>query len=116
MKKVLIIEDNKMVRELLKENLTKMGYYVSVAKDGKDGINLFRSACDFDVVITDVEMPKMNGNAVARFIRASEKPQTPILAITGAFDFLPQKEMFNEVLPKPFDLERLRSVIESFFR
>jgi len=64
----------------------------------------------------DVEMPKMNGNAVARLIRASEKPETPILAITGAFHSLPQKEIFNEVLPKPFALELLRSVVESFLR
>jgi len=116
MKKILVIDDDKTIRKLIKEYLTKMGYHISVAEDGKDGMKIFRNARDFDVVITDVEMPIMNGNAVARLVRASEKPETPILAITGAFDSLPQKELFNIVLPKPFYLERLASLIESFFR
>ena len=116
MKKVLIIDDNKMFRELLKKYLTVKGYHVSVAKDGKDGINLFRNACNFDVVITDVEMPIIDGIAFAHLIRTSGKPQTPILAITGAFDSLQQKEVFDLVIQKPFSFERLESVIKSFFR
>jgi CheY-like chemotaxis protein len=116
MKKVLIIDDDKIVREPIKEYLTNMGYSVNVAKDGKDGIDMFRKAGNFDVVITDIEMPKMNGIAVAHLIRASEKSQTYIVAITGVFDPLLRKEMFDIVLPKPIPLERLAFIIESYFR
>ena len=116
MKKVLIIDDDKIVREPIREYLTHMGYHVDVAKDGKDGMEMFRKTGDFDVVITDIEMPKMNGIAVAHLIRASERSQTYIVAITGVFDPLLRKEMFDIVLPKPIPLERLVLIIESYFR
>lgn len=90
-----------------------MGYHVEVAKDGKNGIEMFRKTGDFDVVITDIEMPIMNGTAVANFIRASEKSKTYIVAISGSLESIRKKEMFDIVLPKPFPLKRLAAIIDS---
>ena len=113
MKKVLIIDDDKIVREPIREYLTFMGYHVDVAKDGKAGIEMFRKTSDFDVVITDIEMPIMNGTAVANFIRASEKSKTYIVAISGSLESIRKKEMFDIVLPKPFPLKRLAAIIDN---
>ena len=114
MKCILVIDDDLSVRELLERYLSKLGYHVIVAKDGKDGINLFRVGCNVDVVITDVEMPIMDGNVVANFIRTSKTPQIPILAITGACDSLDKEHLFNMVLSKPFALKSLGAAVASY--
>jgi len=116
MKKVLIIDDDKIVREPIREYLTHMGYHVDVAKDGKDGMEMFRKTGDFDVVITDIEMPIINGIAVANLIRASEKSKTHIVAITGSLESIRKKEIFDIVLPKPFPLKILAAIIDTIFR
>jgi CheY-like chemotaxis protein len=116
MKKVLIIDDDKTVRETIREYLTFMGYHVDVAKDGKDGIKMFCKIGGFDVVITDIEMPILNGIAVANFIRASEKSKTYIVAITGSLESIRKKEMYDKVLQKPFPLKRLAAIIDTIFR
>ena len=116
MKSILVIDDDKIISDIIEEYFTKMGYHVSVANDGKNGIDLFGSANNFDVVITDVDMPVMDGHAVANRIRTSEKPHIPIIAITGASHSVSQKHLFNLVLLKPFPLHGLKSIIESYFR
>jgi DNA-binding response OmpR family regulator len=116
MKNVLVIDDDKSNRDLLKEYLTKAGYQVLAAKDGEEGINLFRNACSIDIVITDIEMPKMDGNAMAHHIRTSDKAHTRIIAITGAGDSFLKLELFDVVLQKPINLVRLVSLIETVLR
>ncbi len=51
---------------------------MEVALDGEKGVELFKTGNDFDLVITDIDMPGMDGNEVARHVRASDKSDTPI--------------------------------------
>jgi CheY-like chemotaxis protein len=113
MRYILVIDDNKSICSLLRAFLTKMGYQVEVAHDGKAGIECFDNGPDFDLVITDIRMPKMNGSDVARHIRGSNRPATPIVAITGFSDTDISIGFFDTLLTKPFDLDTLEDTVTS---
>ena len=112
MDNILVIEDQDGLLNFLRETLTFMGYQVKIARDGEEGIKLFNNREDFDVVITDICMPRMDGNAVAKHIRNSDKPETPIVAITGFSDSI-EKGLFDISLLKPFKVKALLGAIRS---
>ncbi|EFK96912.1 Two component Transcriptional regulator, Winged helix family [sediment metagenome] len=78
-----------------------LGYKVEIAEDGEIGIELFTRAGNFDLVITDIRMPKKDGNDVAKHIRSLERAETPIIAITAYKDEV-QTDLFNFSIIKPF--------------
>jgi len=80
--KVLIIDDEESVRSLLTEVFLLNGIDTDAAPNGDDGLEKFHQEA-FDIVITDLSMPGMNGNSVARKIRNSDRPNTPIIGISG---------------------------------
>ena len=112
MHQVLIIDDNDLVVDLLKTIFTSFGYEVSTAHDGKEGVELFNSSSNFDMIFTDITMPGMDGNEVARSIRGSDKADVPIIAMSG-YDDKADNELFTLSLQKPFNLQALKDVIES---
>jgi len=82
-KSILIVEDSFTSRTLLKNILDASGYMVTTAIDGEDGYQQAKLG-DFDVVISDVEMPKMNGFELTRKIRDTEKlAQKPVILVTS---------------------------------
>ena len=111
---ILLIDDQDAILIFLRKVLTDLGYEVKVAHDGEEGVKLVDSGYDFNLVITDINMPRMDGNAVAEYIRSSEKPDTPIVALTASSHDDINRELFNFVVMKPFDLEVLITAIKSF--
>jgi two-component system chemotaxis sensor kinase CheA len=82
-KSVLVVEDSITARTLLKSILEAAGYNVDTAVDGVDGLTQLRSR-KFDVVVSDVEMPRMNGFDLTAKIRADKKlSETPIILVTA---------------------------------
>jgi CheY-like chemotaxis protein len=83
---VLCIDDDPQVLELLKTCLSQLGHRVSIAPGGREGIEKFRAAemngVPYDVVITDMGMPEIDGRQVAWTIKA-ESPRTPVIILTG---------------------------------
>ena len=83
---ILCIDDNALVRECLNVCLTHFDHRVMVASGGKQGMELFRTATlknqPYEVVITDLGMPDVDGHLVARTIKA-ESPNTPVIMMTG---------------------------------
>ena len=69
MPEVLVIDDEKSILNFLRDVLINLGYVVKIAHDGKEAIEVFDSEHDLDLVITDIRMPRMNGNAVAKYIQ-----------------------------------------------
>ena len=114
MEKILIIDDNKLIRKVLKETLIRIGYNTVEAGDGETGLRLVRSE-NPGLVITDYEMPGVNGLEVLSDIRKFNAT-IPVILLTafghvvltiksiqlGAFDFL----------EKPVDPEKLKSTIQ----
>ena len=101
MKHILVIDDEVDTLEYLEKALTRLGYEVKVARGGEEGIKFLMNGYRADLVVTDINMPKMNGNAVAKSIRSSNRSDIPIVAITGSGDQV-NRELFDFVLIKPF--------------
>ena len=112
-RRILLIDDDENIRAILSRLLKNMGYDVQVAEDGEKGIKLFDEMGDFDLVISDIQMPNMDGNEVARYIRNSDKSGVPLIAITG-FRTEVQPEMFDYTLIKPFSLKDFGLIVKSF--
>ena len=82
-KSVLVVEDSITARTLLKGILESAGYNVSAAVDGVDGLTRLRSG-EFDVVVSDVEMPRMNGFDLTAKIRSDKKlSEVPVILVTA---------------------------------
>lgn len=79
--KLLIVEDETRMADLLRKGLTEEGHIVTCASDGAEGLALAK-AYEFDVIILDVMMPKLSGYEVAKRLRI-DKVQTPILMLTA---------------------------------
>lgn len=108
--KLLVVEDERRMMELLRKGLSEEGHTVSCAKDGDTGLQIVRQH-DFDVVILDVMMPGMNGFEIARRMRA-ENNSAPVLMLTardsvpdivqglnlGADDYMTKPFSFDELL------------------
>lgn len=121
MKKILVIEDNPIVRSTVSRILQSGGYEVISANDGLQGVAAFRKEQP-DLVVTDIIMPEQEGIETIRQILA-EKPLTKIIAISGGgrignTDFLQiaRKVGATEVLPKPFDPDDLLRLVSNCFK
>jgi DNA-binding response OmpR family regulator len=83
---ILFIDDDPQVREFMAVCLAQFEHRVMVASGGKEGIEMFRAATlknqPYEMVITDLGMPDVDGRQVARTIKA-ESPHTPIIMLTG---------------------------------
>ena len=84
--RILCIDDESQIQELLKNCLTTLDHQVTTAASGKQGVEMFRAAIrkkqPYETVITDLGMPDIDGQQVARTIKA-ESPATPVIMMTG---------------------------------
>ena len=118
MKKILVVDDEESIRVLIKEALENDEYEFVEANDGDAALKLL-SNNKFDLVITDIVMPKKNGIDLIIGMR-KVKSDTPIIAIsggggiTGRFDYLPIAKLVGAIfiLEKPFEIITLRETIE----
>jgi DNA-binding response OmpR family regulator len=107
--KLLIVEDEARMAELLRKGLTEEGHSAVCAFDGAEGLTLAKSY-EFDVIILDIMMPKLSGYEMAKRLR-SEKVRTPLLMLT-ARDSVPDVVRGLDLGPddymtKPFSFEEL---------
>ncbi len=112
MSKILVIDDEKGILQLISQALTRFGHKVETAGDGQEGIDKFDGG-NFDIVITDMCMPGVDGNGVVKHIRNSRKQSIPVIAISGTPWHLESRN-FDMVLAKPFPLKKLIDSIGSF--
>jgi two-component system capsular synthesis sensor histidine kinase RcsC len=80
--RVLVAEDDALLREILCEELAAQGFAVEATEDGQDALDRFRAGAPFDVILLDEEMPGMTGRAFLTRIR-SEGHRVPALIISG---------------------------------
>lgn len=118
MAEILLIDDMKGVRRSIKSVLNRAGHNVVEADDGAAGIDLLRAGRRFDLVITDVLMPKQDGSEVILFLE--KQPNRPkILAISGGGSqvsaqeaLLLAKSKADASLAKPFDNADLIATVD----
>jgi len=104
---ILVIDDEADVRELVADVLTGRGHAITVAAGGREGLARFETG-RYDLVITDLGMPDLNGWEVARAIKAS-RADLPVLLLTGWADAVDPADALrvNGVIKKPFDVRQL---------
>ncbi len=116
-KKILIIEDEQAIRNILSEPLTCAGYEVVTASDGLEGIRSFR-AQPFDLVLLDILLPKINGYGVCEQIR--QESQVPIILITALDSEDEQVRGFDlladDYITKPFSIRLVLKRVEAMLR
>ena len=108
---VLIVDDEQSIRDVLQQILSRSGYHAEIAAGGHEGIRMFDTT-PFDLVITDIKMPDIDGYGVARHIRNSHRASTPIIGISGT-PWLLDGDEFDWVNPKPFGLQALLDAVEN---
>lgn len=119
-KRILTIDDSKTIRDMLKLTLLDAGFEVLQAVDGQDGVDVLGKV-PVDLVITDINMPKMDGYDVIRHIRGrSEHKNTPILVLTTESE-LEKRNIAREAgatgwMVKPFDPEQMVATINKVVR
>ena len=113
MEQILLIDDEEAVVEAIERVLSHYGYAVTIARDGEEGLRLFKDSPGFKCVVTGISMPRMNGNEVARHIRISDRAKTPVIAMTGCVEEAIERGLFNIQLIKPFMIRSLVEVIKS---
>jgi len=113
--RLLVVDDERSMREFLEIMLTGEGYEVNTAASGEDAYDIYRKDRP-DLVLTDVRMPGMSGLDLIREIRAID-PSAPIIAITAyasAHDAIRAvREGAYDYISKPFQIEDLRAVIRN---
>ena len=108
-KSILLVEDERSVRDLLRQVLAADGHTVAEANNGVEALTTFRTS-PFDLVIIDFGIPFMQGDELA--VRLKQlAPQVPILMITGRAMRPSRSNPVNAVLAKPFDFAQLRHVV-----
>ena len=116
--RLLIVDDEDFVRDLLQEMFEGEDCDVQLAASGSEALEMFRDV-QFDAVCTDVGMPGMSGWELAREIRASN-PQIPIAVITGWGEAVGSNEQkaagVNWVIAKPFTAERIAELVRDIMR
>lgn len=117
-KHILIVDDEEHLADALAHNLQFEGYSTTVANDGEEGLQLARTI-QFDLVILDIMMPKLDGLEVCRRLRATGS-KVPILFLTAkssdADRLLGLKVGADDYVAKPFLLEELLLRINGIFR
>jgi PAS domain S-box-containing protein len=112
--RVLAVEDDPLVREVIKEYLTGDGYTVTLAANGREGMDLYQTGT-YDLVITDRSMPEGSGDQVAAALRQRDA-SLPIIMLTGFGDMMEAVgEMpvgVDVILSKPLTLDALRQSIQ----
>jgi DNA-binding NtrC family response regulator len=121
MTKILVIDDDVIVRETIIQILEDQGYQVVGAEDGRRGLAAFRSERP-DLVITDIIMPEKEGIQTITEIRR-ERPDAKIIAISGGgrignTDFLKiaQKLGATDIISKPFDPDDFLNRVDRCFK
>jgi DNA-binding response OmpR family regulator len=121
-RKILVVDDDPSIREILSIQLTRLGYEVTTAADGVEAVASFKAAAP-DAILMDLMMPRLDGLASCQQIRAVEKKtgakRVPVLFLT-ARDSTHDKTSAalsggDEFVPKPVSIQELRERLEAVF-
>ena len=118
MAKILVIDDEQSIRDLLDRLLRRKGYYVVLAESGRKGLELFRRERP-DVIVLDLKMPEMDGLTVLRQIRSLNRSQ-PVIVLTGSRTAEMEQQVralgVTEYIAKGFSLHLLGDALKRLLK
>ena len=116
--KILLIEDNVRLSELVKKNLIKSGFITDIAKDIEEAVHNLKSY-SYDAIVLDLNLPDGNGMSLLKQIR-DKKNQIPVIILTANIDFNNKIKGLNigadDYLTKPFKHEELVARLKAILR
>ena len=108
--RILLVDDEEMVRSVLMKLLTLRGHAVQTAPSGPEALTVTEKH-EFDVIFVDQAMPEMNGRELATHLR-HRFPTLPIVLLTGDTEVGEPDETINVILSKPFQIKEIESTIQ----
>lgn len=113
---ILVVDDSMTIRTLLRNILRTEDYEVTVAQDGKAGFDTLMNMARCDLVITDLEMPRMNGVELCRAVRSSNRAQMPVMVVTSVGDPIEQRRALEAgadayIIKNEFEQARFLDVV-----
>ena len=116
--RLLVVEDEELLRKQLEQGLSKQGYVVDAAEDGKSGL-YYASEFSYDAAIVDLGLPEIDGISLIKQIRAAKK-EFPILILTARGDWQDKVEGLDagadDYVVKPFQLEEILARLNALLR
>ena len=117
MTRLLIAEDDSALRTLLKKGLTKKGYETVICDDGKDAWTTLQEKPPFDVIITDMMMPHMDGREFIENIRSNDGYKNiPVIIMSGVVSIKEISDLLetgaSAFIPKPIKMNSLHEEIQ----
>ena len=112
--KILVVDDNNVLLTVVSKMLSLLGYEVSSADSGENGLDVFRKS-NFDIVLSDYDMPGMDGVAFTCSVKKCS-PRTPVVIMTGSGResvFSRKSTAVDEVISKPFTLAEIDETIQN---
>lgn len=117
--KILLVEDDPIIRMLITSQLSSKGNYVITAKNGVDAMGILAENPNVEVIVTDIMMPEMDGVELASRLLETPFKNIPVLAITGG-TYLEDNDgnptPFMDVLQKPIYIQDLISQIDTIIQ
>ncbi len=118
--KILVCEDDEVVLKVIQLALEEDNFEVKVARDGSEGLKLLAATPDFDLIITDIHMPHLNGDEILSHVRKHERKSTPIIMISSDSDEdvvkLALKLGVNEFLGKPINPDIVKKKVRKLLK
>jgi len=108
---ILIVDDEVPILKMLQLKLSRMGFDVDIAANGKDAINKIDHNL-YDLIFTDIRMPDISGDEIFHYVKFKKNMGTPVVGMSGTPWLLEQSE-FDSVLSKPFSFVELKNVISN---
>jgi CheY-like chemotaxis protein len=113
-RRVLVVDDNRDIRNVLSRILRFMGFEVALAGNGVEALAVFHES-SFDLVVTDLQMPIMKGSELAQLVKGTS-PTTPVILLTGTDRETVWKKVakgsIDSVIFKPFKLNDFQSTVQ----
>ncbi len=109
--RVLVIDDDEVMRELLGTLLTLQGYEVQLAASGEEGLALIPAPGGLDLILTDLQMPGLEGEALTAALREAAPPATLLLGMSGRQPAAAVLQPLDAFLSKPFPASELERTI-----
>jgi CheY-like chemotaxis protein len=110
---VLVIDDEPSVRGSIEKLLTRSGYDVRLAADGREALELVTSGPAPDVIVLDLMMPVMTGFEVLSAMRVNERwAKIPVVVLTGTTGYSADHLGVAATMEKPFDIQQIKAAIE----
>lgn len=107
-KSILVVDDEMQILTVIKRILKKQGIKITITSSSQKALTLLQTNNDFDLLITDIKMPEIDGITLTKKARKAN-PGLKIIGMSG--DNLDEENEFNYFLPKPFGITELKTAI-----